>query len=756
MKKTRLFAAFLAFLLVFSLLPAARAAQEKEGSVAYPKYYPMPEDLLFPKTRLSAGPNGETVDDYDAIIGEYCDTAALRARLLEEMLQFKDFLDISSFMIPYSARSALYHMIWRDMPEALVSPFASLGCMHVRRDGVDYLSSVRVYGYLPEAASVEDAQDLYASFTAAADELLEGVRGNDALSDEEKALILHDRLAVFCGYDYDNYLNRSVPAISYTAYGVFCKGAAVCQGYTFAYRYLLEQVGIESRCCESTALNHIWNIVEIDGRDYHVDVTWDDPVRDQPGRVNHDSFLRSTDGIIESGHIKRVVTEAGTKEIVDYDTDPIDTAYDDGAWWQGLSTQICWSGGYFWYLKSGALFRRANGIPQPRLPVNPTWKKNANSNWGNYAKLAQAGEMLLISLTDSVLEYDPVTEESRTVWEPELSFIGDYAAIYGFSYRNGVMTIAAAPGATGPNSSSYTVMTEFYVPAGAPSVSPAGSTIILEDDGSFGMRCLLSETQVSAWEAATGINALFQVALPGGAFAEQTAETVVIGGTAYRSLLISGISAKRIGDAVTVRSNLFSADDSYSVADACRAVIDSGESGDFVSFAKALLDYGKAANAHFGVGAAPSASYYTSLGSSDPYADQSCSTGAASTAKIVGTSVVASDSLCLKFYVRLQSGADPSALSVRVNDAVTDLALEPNGTLYTVLYAVPATEMDRLVKVEIVDAAGACVSNCYRDSVASYCAYVANHPGAFEASHVRLCRYAERFIAASVRYFAAA
>jgi hypothetical protein len=299
-------------------------------------------------------------------------------------------------------------------------------------------------------------------------------------------------------------------------------------------------------------------------------------------------------------------------------------------------------------------------------------------------------------------------------------------------------------------------MTAFYVPAGAPSVSPAGSTIILEDDGSFGMRCLLSETQVSAWEAATGINALFQVALPGGAFAEQTAETVVIGGTAYRSVRISGIPAKAIGEDVIVRSNLFALEDAYSVADACRAVIERGENAAFVAFAKALLDYGRAANAHFGGGAAPSSSYYTRLTSTsaDPYTDRSSSSGTASAAKIFATSIIASDSLCLKFYVRLQGTVDPSSLSVRVNGTVTGLALEQVGSYYTVLYRVPATEMDQLVKVEIVNAAGNAVSNCYRDSVASYCAAVAARSADFEASHVLLCRYAERFIAASVQYFA--
>ena len=43
-------------------------------------------------------------------------------------------------------------------------------------------------------------------------------------------------------------------------------------------------------------------MVKIDGQWYHVDVTWDDPVPDKPGRVSHENFLRSDDGIRSTGH----------------------------------------------------------------------------------------------------------------------------------------------------------------------------------------------------------------------------------------------------------------------------------------------------------------------------------------------------------------------------------------------------------------------------------------------------------------------
>ena len=45
-----------------------------------------------------------------------------------------------------------------------------------------------------------------------------------------------------------------------------------------AYRYLLRKFNIQSEEIISDEMNHCWNYVNIRGRWYHVDVTYDDPV----------------------------------------------------------------------------------------------------------------------------------------------------------------------------------------------------------------------------------------------------------------------------------------------------------------------------------------------------------------------------------------------------------------------------------------------------------------------------------------------
>lgn len=118
--------------------------------------------------------------------------------------------------------------------------------------------------------------------------------------DKEKAV--HDWIILHCEYDEKNYNNGTIPWSSYNPEGVFINGTAVCNGYALAFQLCMEILGIDSKIIVGTASYnyHAWNIVKMDdGCWYHVDVTWDDPVPDEEGRVNYryfnitDSYMRS-------------------------------------------------------------------------------------------------------------------------------------------------------------------------------------------------------------------------------------------------------------------------------------------------------------------------------------------------------------------------------------------------------------------------------------------------------------------------------
>lgn len=102
----------------------------------------------------------------------------------------------------------------------------------------------------------------------------------------EKLLMIHDEMIK--NYEYDPIIENtdettgktsqkpSKGTISYHAYGIFSNNTAVCQGYAQAFYMILNKLGIEADFCKSESINHIWNYVKLDGKWYHVDVTWDE------------------------------------------------------------------------------------------------------------------------------------------------------------------------------------------------------------------------------------------------------------------------------------------------------------------------------------------------------------------------------------------------------------------------------------------------------------------------------------------------
>lgn len=347
------------------------------------------------------------------VLEERVDIEAFRAHLMEGIKNCEEKIDILSFEIPYTSQlwQAIGSFLFYEIPEAF-----HVSLLDGELKGMQIAHLIPHYTMTParHAATMADCEQ-------AAQELLQGIPADDSMGDLEKALLLHDRLAVWC--EYDTSLSQED---IYSMVGALRDGLAVCQGYAMAYSYLLRQVGMKSRYCVSDLMSHGWNIVTVDGVDYHVDVTWDDPVSDITGRVNHDHFLLSSQGILASGH-----SAAG---VVDYDTRPQDSRYEN-AFWERSHGEFQLLNGEIYYLdhQDGALMRYSDGAKL--WDVTDTWKA-AGGVWPeSYARLSNDGQVLLYSLTDGVYSYDPQKGTGAPVAAVDLS-IGEYFAVYGFTYRN--------------------------------------------------------------------------------------------------------------------------------------------------------------------------------------------------------------------------------------------------------------------------------------------------------------------------------
>ncbi len=89
-------------------------------------------------------------------------------------------------------------------------------------------------------------------------------------------------------------------ASPHSAYALFFEGQAVCQGYALAAHAMLEQSGIETKYVVGFVNGneaHAWNLVKVDGKWYHLDTTWNDPLPNRVGAASYDYFLVSDNQI---------------------------------------------------------------------------------------------------------------------------------------------------------------------------------------------------------------------------------------------------------------------------------------------------------------------------------------------------------------------------------------------------------------------------------------------------------------------------
>lgn len=120
---------------------------------------------------------------------------------------------------------------------------------------------------------------------------------DDSMSTEEKAKVIHDYIINQTAYDQENYLKGTIPQDSYSVKGVLLNKKAVCQGYAETYYMLLHLLDIPCKIIVSTT--HAWNLVKLsDGKWYHVDCTWDDPVMANGEQTLRYDYLFTDDTIM--------------------------------------------------------------------------------------------------------------------------------------------------------------------------------------------------------------------------------------------------------------------------------------------------------------------------------------------------------------------------------------------------------------------------------------------------------------------------
>lgn len=117
---------------------------------------------------------------------------------------------------------------------------------------------------------------------------------SDGMSDYQKVYEIYNWIQDKTDYDYEaakqkRYRHEKHPADN--ANGVLFNGKAVCGGYADAFYLLSNMAGIDSYFVLGD--NHCWNIVQLRGEWYYIDVT------DESGKC----FLRGTEWLEKNGYV---------------------------------------------------------------------------------------------------------------------------------------------------------------------------------------------------------------------------------------------------------------------------------------------------------------------------------------------------------------------------------------------------------------------------------------------------------------------
>lgn len=128
---------------------------------------------------------------------------------------------------------------------------------------------------------------------------------------QEQERLIHDMLLRQVVYEEGAPYNQNI-------YSTLAEGKTVCSGYAKAFQYLMQRLGIPCYYCVGRSVNpceeteeeelssaeeHAWNIICLNGEYYNVDVTWDDTVLEEEGLIYY-GYYNQTDEEFQRDHVR--------------------------------------------------------------------------------------------------------------------------------------------------------------------------------------------------------------------------------------------------------------------------------------------------------------------------------------------------------------------------------------------------------------------------------------------------------------------
>ncbi len=206
------------------------------------------------------------------------------------------------------------------------------GLVYMQEPRLFYMNAKLKVGklfYLTKDA--EAINEMQHSIDAVADKLVE--EANTKSSTFDKLLVFHDYLVLNSTFE----LKDEITNYNATIYNAFGSGEAQgniqCAGYAKAMQYLCDKAGITSMVVTgetATGQTHAWNVVDVNGKWYNLDATWDDPILNTPNykNIRYKYFLIPDSGIHNITHMHVGQKQLSNGNYITYFTPPACTDSD--------------------------------------------------------------------------------------------------------------------------------------------------------------------------------------------------------------------------------------------------------------------------------------------------------------------------------------------------------------------------------------------------------------------------------------------
>jgi len=200
------------------------------------------------------------------------------------------------------------------------------GLVYMQEPRLFYMNAKLKVGKLfyltKDAAAINEMQK---SIDAVADKLVAEANGKS--STFEKLKVFHDYLVLNSTFELKDEITNYNATI-YNAFGSGePQGNIQCAGYAKAMQYLCDKAGIVSMVVTgetNQGQTHAWNVIDIDGKWYNLDATWDDPILNTPNykNIRYNFFLVPDSGIHNITHMHVGQKKLSNGNYITYFTPP--------------------------------------------------------------------------------------------------------------------------------------------------------------------------------------------------------------------------------------------------------------------------------------------------------------------------------------------------------------------------------------------------------------------------------------------------